>query len=100
MSDLISRKAIMSRIESEYRKYGEEYDAGQILCDIEDFPTAFDLESVKQKIVELQLSVKDKELSTTDEEFATMLRGRLRGIVDCLEIIESAANVADGKNGG
>lgn len=66
---------------------------------IKEQPTAFDLESVKQKIVELQLSVKDKELSATDEEFATMLRGRLRGIADCLEIIESAANATNGKNG-
>ncbi len=40
MGDLISRKALMSHIESEYRQWGEDYDAEQILGDIEDFETA------------------------------------------------------------
>ncbi len=38
--DLINKAAIMSRIESEYRQWGEEYGAEQILGDIEDFPVA------------------------------------------------------------
>lgn len=29
--DLVSRKALMSHIESEYRQWGEDYDAEQIL---------------------------------------------------------------------
>lgn len=86
----------MSRIESEYRQWGEDYDAEQILGDIEDFPTAFDLDKIFQKITELQLSVKDKELNVDDEEYATMLRGRLRGIADVLEILKSAANATNG----
>ena len=41
-NDLISRKALMSHIESEYRRWGEDYDAEQILGDIEDFETIDD----------------------------------------------------------
>lgn len=40
MSDLISRHAVMNRIENEYREWGDEYDVPQILGDIEDFPSA------------------------------------------------------------
>ena len=40
MSDLISRQAAMNHIENEYRKWGDEYDAMQILGDLEDFPSA------------------------------------------------------------
>ena len=40
MSDLISRHAVMNRIENEYRKWGDEYDVPQILGDIEDLPFA------------------------------------------------------------
>ena len=39
MSDLISRQAIMERIENEYRQWGEEYDVQQVLGDIEDMPS-------------------------------------------------------------
>ena len=45
-SDLISRKAIMNRIESEYSQWGGDYDAEQILGDIEDFPAAYDIDKV------------------------------------------------------
>ena len=34
MSDLIRRSELIRRIESEYREYGEDYDAEQILGDI------------------------------------------------------------------
>lgn len=40
MADLISRSALMRHIENEYREWGEEYDALQILGDIEDAPAA------------------------------------------------------------
>ena len=40
MNDLISRHAVMNRIENEYRKWGDEYDVSQILGDIEDLPSA------------------------------------------------------------
>lgn len=102
MSDLISRKELSERVlqeeyDNDIHKDGRakaihhgEYQHFQKV--IAEMPTAFDLEKVKQNIAELQLSVKDKELSVDDEGYATMLRGRLRGIADCLEIIESATN--------
>ena len=40
MNDMISRHAVMNRIENEYRKWGDEYDVPQILGDIEDLPPA------------------------------------------------------------
>ena len=40
MNDLISRQAAIGRIESEYRKWGDEYDVRQILGDLEDMPSA------------------------------------------------------------
>ena len=39
MSDLISKKALLSKVESQYRYWEEDYDAHQIIGDIEDFPT-------------------------------------------------------------
>lgn len=39
MSDYISKKKLISHIEAEYKSFGEDYDALQILGDIEDFPT-------------------------------------------------------------
>lgn len=50
MSDLISRSALMSRIESERRQWGEDYDAEQILGDIEDAPAAYDVDKVVEKL--------------------------------------------------
>ena len=45
-NDLISRSTLMSHIESERRQWGEDYDAEQILGDIEDFPTDYDMDKV------------------------------------------------------
>ena len=53
MSDLISRSALMSRIESERRQWGEDYDAEQILGDIEDMQTAYDIDKVVEQIKSL-----------------------------------------------
>ncbi len=39
MSNYISKEKLISHIESEYKSFGEDYDALQILGDIEDFPT-------------------------------------------------------------
>lgn len=38
MTDYISKSALISHIEREYRQWGENYDTQQILGDIEDFP--------------------------------------------------------------
>lgn len=40
MTDYIERGGIMARIAAEALKWGEDYDADQILGDIEDFPAA------------------------------------------------------------
>ena len=50
MSDLISRSTLMSRIESERRQWGDDYDVEQILGDIEDFPTAYDMDNVVEQL--------------------------------------------------
>lgn len=40
MYDLISRQAAIELIESEYRRWGEEYEITDVLCDLGDLPTA------------------------------------------------------------
>ena len=50
MSDLISRSTLMSRIESERRQWGDDYDVEQILGDIEDAPTAYDVNKVVEQL--------------------------------------------------
>ena len=50
MSDLISRRELISRIESEYREYGEDYDVEQILGDIEDMPIAYSVDKVVEEL--------------------------------------------------
>ena len=57
MSDLISRSELISRIESEYREYGEDYDVEQILGDIEDMPIAYSVDKVVEEL-EADTSVK------------------------------------------
>lgn len=49
-NDLISRSALMSRIESGRRQWGEDYDIEQILGDIEDTPTAYDVDKVVEQL--------------------------------------------------
>ena len=49
MSDLISRSELISRIESEYIEYGEDYDVEQILGDIEDMPTAYSVGKIVEE---------------------------------------------------
>ena len=40
MDDLISRKAFLRHVENQHRQWGNDYDAEQILGDLEDFPSA------------------------------------------------------------
>lgn len=72
------------------KNYGTLLD---IMRYIRKMPT-YDVDKVVQKITELQLKIKDKSLLVEDEEYAVMLRGQLRGIADCLEIVKSGG-VAD-----
>ena len=38
--DTISRQAAIELVESNYRQYGEEYGASDVLCDLSDMPSA------------------------------------------------------------
>ena len=49
-NDLISRSTLMRRIESERRQCGDDYDVEQILGDIEDTPTAYDVNKVVEQL--------------------------------------------------
>lgn len=40
MSDLISRQAAIELIENESRKWGDEYEVSDVLCDLADLPSA------------------------------------------------------------
>lgn len=40
MDNLISRQAAIELIESEYRRWGEEYGITDVLCDLDDMPAA------------------------------------------------------------
>ena len=40
MSDLISRADAINKIQNEYRKWGEEYGISDVLCDLDDMPSA------------------------------------------------------------
>lgn len=62
---------------------------------IDEQQTAYDADKVVEKITELQLRVQDKSYNVEDEEYAVMLRGQLRGIADCLEIVKSSGVVDD-----
>lgn len=95
MSDLISRSAIMSRIEREYSQWGEDYDIEQILGDIEDFPTAFDLESVIDTFETYKSQQAENEMLSDNGKWLAQ-----RIIEECEKIIKSASNATNGKNGG
>lgn len=92
--DLISKQALLKEIKEKVipDKYGTSNAVldvtGAVLQVIWEQPTAYDVEEVIQQITELQLKVKDKSLEVEDEEYAVMLRGQLRGIADCLEIVK------------
>lgn len=66
MSDLISRSALMSHIENERREWGEDYDVEQILGDIEDAPTAYDVDKVVEKLEEAKN--KDTEIALDEAQ--------------------------------
>lgn len=68
MSDLISRSELISRIESEYREYGEDYDVEQILGDIEDMPTVYDIDKVVNELEEVKMRYFLTIANTGDEK--------------------------------
>lgn len=101
--DLISRKMLVGNLKLFLdRSFLGETTAhdcisvGEIAGLIKDEPTAYDVDKVIEQITELQLKIKNKLLEVEDEEYAAMLRGQLRGISDCLEIIKQGG-ISNGK---
>lgn len=86
MSDLINRKALMEHIESEYRQWGEDYDAEQILGDIEDFPTAFDLEKVIAELEEMIDPNVDFATGIPCDNWVVDMQNEI--IAKCIEIVQ------------
>ena len=77
-NDLISRSTLMSHIESERRQWGEDYDAEQILGDIEDFPTAYDTDKVVEQLNDKFRVVRtdeDLEWNRAMDEAITIVKG-------------------------
>ena len=102
--DLISRKALFNELfvrngkvcpNHDIDNFPVRFNVKDIKQTIRNAPTAYDMGKVIQNITELQLKIKDKLLSVGDEEYAVMLRGQLRGIADCLEIIKSGGAAND-----
>ena len=85
MSDLISRSELISIIESEYREYGDDYDIEQILGDIEDMPTAFDIDRV---VEELEL-IRAKK-TCNKEKCDTKEICRICVVDDAIEIVKQS----------
>ena len=83
MSDLISRSELISRIESEYREYGEDYDTEQILGDIEDMPTAYDVDKIVEKLEKIRV----KE-TCNKEKCDTKEICRICVVDDAIEIVK------------
>ena len=78
MSDLISRSTLMSHIESERRQWGEDYNAEQILGDIEDAPTAYDTDKVVAQLNDKFRVVRtdeDLEWNRAMDEAITIVKG-------------------------
>ena len=55
---LIDKASLISHIESEAKRWGEEYDCYQILGDIEDFAT---IEAIPIKWIEERIKQKEQE---------------------------------------
>lgn len=53
---MIDEKKLISHIEKQYREWGEEYDAMQILGDIEDFPKVDGWIPVEERLPEPSLN--------------------------------------------
>lgn len=53
---MIDEKELISHIEKQYKEWGEEYDAGQILGDIEDFPKINEWIPVEERLPEQSLN--------------------------------------------
>ena len=54
---MIDEKKLIERIESQYREWGEDYDAQQILGDIEDMPKVGEWIPCSERLPENELDV-------------------------------------------
>ena len=80
MSDLISRSTLMSRIESERRQLGDDYDVEQILGDIEDAPTDYDPDKVVEQL----------------EDYSNVNEAEMIGTIPVIELNEAIEIVKGG----
>lgn len=81
-ADEFSKQEVLEKLRT------AEFD-NEIKDAVEKIPTIYDVDKVEEKITKLRLKVQEKFYNVEDEEYAVMLRGQLRGIADCLEIIKS-----------
>lgn len=96
--DLISRNRAIESL----RKIPKVWTGNECLVNFQSVvdyinsqPTAYDVNKVIQKITELQLKIQEKFYGVEYEEYAVMLRGQLRSIADCLEIVKSGGVAND-----
>lgn len=68
---MIDEKKLITHIEKQYREWGEEYDAEQILGDIEDFPKVGEWIPVEERMPKEHDSV-FAELKGTDKWYPGM----------------------------
>lgn len=102
MSDLISRNAILDNIDEWSKKMSCENSVQGALAEftymIANAPTDFDLDNV---IFEIEKRIKEYGNIKAYDVFQSMyFRGISKGYFESLEILKSAANATNGKNGG
>lgn len=91
MSDLIGRSELIRRIESEYREYGEDYDVEQILGDIEDMQTAYDIDKVVEELENNSfITVKQEEVQTKRKDILSYISVEKEVVLlkDAIEIVK------------
>lgn len=98
-NDLISRSALINLWKELQQDNGNLAQISTFIMSIEKMPTAFDLEKIIKKINAKQFQIKNKLFNVSDEEFAVILRGQLRGMADCLDIIMTEIAESGGTHG-
>lgn len=93
-NDLINRDMVINAVVRNCRlktENGEEYGFIDILSDIVDFPTAYDVDKVIERL-QMELSVADKEKEQYAKENPLqfdVVKGYAQGISVALEIVKS-----------
>ena len=86
MSDLISRSALIPHIVRKYWKYGAEYNAKQIWKDIENFPTALDVDKVIAELEEMIDPNVDFETGMPCNNWVVDMQNEI--IKKCIEVVQ------------